>query len=285
MTSLTSAFSDSAVQPVRSGQSASPDLARNALIFGIGFQVAMFAPSLIAYALDERLVNAINIWTKPLKFQVSLVLHMLTMIWLMPLLSQAWQRSRSIRWSATAVAFAATAETAYIVLQSARGRGSHYIVQTPLEAAGYAAMGIGAVTLVLGSFILGIAIWLSRGHDRAGFRLGAILGLTAGSVLTLVTAGYLSTSLAVETGRWVGGLRNDATGLPLLGWSTTGGDYRVAHFFATHTMQALPLLGLAADRFAPARARLVIRVAATVCAAVVAATFMQARNGSPFLVW
>ena len=285
MTSLTSAFSDSAVQPVMSGKSASPDVARSVLIFGIGFQLAMFAPSLIAYALDERLVNAINIWTKPLKFQLSLSLHMLTMIWLMPLLSEAWRRSRSIRWSATAVAFASTVETAYIVLQSARGRGSHYIVQTPLEATGYAAMGIGAVTLVLGSFILGIAIWRTGGHERPGFRLGAILGLTVGSVLTLATAGYLSTSLAVETGRWVGGLRNDASGLPLLGWSTTGGDYRVAHFFATHMMQVLPLLGLAADKFAPNRPRLVIGVGAMVCVAAVAATFMQARNGSPFLVW
>jgi hypothetical protein len=266
-------------------QSGSPDLARCVLIFGIGFQIAMLGTSAIAYAFDERLVNAINIWTKPLKFQISLSLHMLTMIWLMPLLSESWLRSRSIRWSATAVAFAAMFETAYIVLQSARGRGSHYIVQTPPEAAGYAAMGVGSVALVLGSFILGFAIWRTGGRAHPGFRLGAILGLTIGSVLTLVTAGILSSGRLIESGRWIAGLKNDASGLPLLGWSTTGGDYRVAHFFSTHIMQALPLLGLTADRLLPSKVRLVVGVGALGSVAVVAATFMQARSGLPFLAW
>jgi hypothetical protein len=285
MASIPSASAVGPLQPFLPGGPALPDLARRVLIFGIGFQLAMFIPSLMAYLVDDRLVNAINIWTKPLKFQVSLSIHMLTLIWLMPLLSDAWQRSRSIRWSATGVAFAAMAETAYIVLQSARGLGSHYVVQTPMEAAGYAAMGIGAVALVLGSFILGIGIWRSAGRDRPGFRLGAILGLTIGSALTLLTAGYLSSGRLIETGRWVSGLKNDASGLPLLGWSTAGGDLRVTHFFATHMMQVLPLLGLAADRLAPNKVRWVVGSAAFAGVAAVAATFLQAWNGRAFLAW
>ncbi len=285
MASLISAASHGNLKPDAFTQSGSPDLARRVLIFGISFQIAMFGPSLIAYGIDDRLVNAINIWTKPLKFQISLSLHMLTMIWLMPFLAESWVRSRAIRWSATTVAFAAMFETAYIVLQSARGRGSHYIVQTPLEAAGYSAMGVGSLALVLGSFILGIAIWRTQGRDRPGFRLGAILGLIIGSVLTLVTAGILSSGRLVESGRWVTGMKNDASGLPLLGWSMTGGDHRVSHFFSTHIMQALPLLGLAADRFAPKKVWPVIGAGALGSVVVVAATFMQARNGIPFLVW
>lgn len=257
--------------------------ARRVLIFGIGLQMAMFVPSLLAFLLDERVVNAINVWSKPLKFQLSMSLNMMTMLLLLPLLSAAWLASRTVRWSALAVAFASTFEIAYIVLQASRGRASHFNALTPPEYFMYQAMGVGSVILVLGPFIVGLAIWRSpAGHTR-GLRLGAILGLTLGAALTLFTAGYLSSSIIVETGRWAAGVRNDSSGLPLLGWSTVGGDLRVSHFFATHTMQALPLVGLAADKFAPEKYRLLVWIAAAICTGIVALTFLQARSGTPFL--
>jgi hypothetical protein len=257
--------------------------ARRVLIFGIGLQIAMLITSLAAYMLDERLVNAINVWSKPLKFQLSISLNMLTMLLLLPLLSVAWLSSRTIRWSATAVAFASTFEIAYIVLQASRGRASHFNTLTPVEGVMYQLMGIGSVILVLGPFIVGLAIWRSPAADNLGLRFGAILGLTIGAALTLFTAGYLSSSIILESGRWVGGAKNDASGLPLLGWSTTGGDLRVSHFFATHTMQVLPLVGLAADRFMQNKGRLLVWIAALVCISIVAVTFVQARSGMPVL--
>jgi hypothetical protein len=261
------------------------DYAGRTLRFGIGIQLALLVPSALAYLVDTRTLNDINIWTKPIKFQLSLALLMATILVLLPLLTHAWRASRTIRWSAAAMAFASTFETAYIVVQSARGRGSHYFVEVPIEAAMYRLMGLGAVTLVAAAFIVGFAILRSsQAQENRGLRLGAAVGLMLGAVLTLVTAGALSAgAFAPEIGHWIGGDRSDASGIPLVGWSTTGGDLRVAHFFATHLMQALPMLGFLADRVWPASARGIVFGGAAFGTLAVAATFLQAAKGYPFL--
>jgi hypothetical protein len=80
-----------------------------------------------------------------------------------------------------------------------------------------------------------------------------------------------------------GGTRTDAGGLLLFGWSRNGGDLRVPHFFATHIMQALPLLALTLDRIRPDRARVGIWIGALLSIALVGATFVQAASGRPFI--
>ena len=268
------------LDPPRGGFDAA-DAARRALLFGVAIQLALLAPSLIALGLDERLINGVSVWSKPVKFQLSLSLMLLTVAWLLPLLPPARRASRWVRWAALATATAATLEIAYITLQAARGRASHYNADTPLETTLYAVMGVGATTIVTGAFVVGVAIWRSPpAPGRAGLRLGAAVGLTLGAVLTLITAGILSGG--GEAGHWVGASRTDAGGLPLFGWSRVGGDLRVPHFFATHIMQALPLLGLAADRLAPRRAIPAVWIGAGLGVAIVVATFVQARAGLPF---
>lgn len=258
--------------------------ASSALRFAIGLQIAFLLPSAIALGLDQRLLDGVSVWNKPLKFEFSIIVTLATVVLLLPLLDAATRASRAVRWPAAVMAFAATLEIIYIVLQAARGRASHFNNDTPLEAALYSVMGVGAITLVVGCFIIG---WIIFRHGRSdvgvGTRLGAASGLMVGAVLTLVTAGLMSSGSIAEPGHWVGGIRSDAHGLFLVGWSRSGGDLRVPHFFATHLMQAIPLLGILLDRVAPDKARLgiVLGTMAGVCGVV--ATFALAAMGRPFL--
>lgn len=258
--------------------------ARDLLLLAIGIQVAFLIPSVLAYLLDERLIDGVSVWSKPIKFEVSITLTLGTVALLLPLLDATTRATGTVRWSANVMAIASMLEIVYIVLQAARGRASHFNSETVLETTLYSLMGVGAVSIVAGSFVIGWMIWRHGRSDRGdGLRLGAAWGLMIASVLTVITAGMLSSGAMAEPGHWVGGIRSDAGGLFLVGWSRTGGDLRVPHFFATHIMQALPLLGLVLDRLMPGKARTGIWAGATACVLVVAATFVQAAMGKPFL--
>ena len=41
----------------------------------------MIPPTLVAFFLDGRTVNDVNVWIKPLKFEASLVLYLGTLAW------------------------------------------------------------------------------------------------------------------------------------------------------------------------------------------------------------
>ncbi|HEV7897551.1 MAG TPA: hypothetical protein VGP31_06885 [Planosporangium sp.] len=80
------------------------------------------------------------------------------------------------------------------------------------------------------------------------------------------------------------GVPDGGPSLPLLGWSTTGGDLRIGHFLGIHALQLLSLLALLLGRFftEPVRTRLVWVAAGTYAGLVALATW-QALRGQPLL--
>ncbi len=210
------------------------------------FLVASCIVLLLAYLFDSRLFNGAPIWAKPIKFSLSLAIHFFTLAFL----AQQLDVKRRTGILLTVFGYAAVAsmlfEQLYISIQAGRGRASHFNFETGFEIAMYSAMGVAAVFLVLISFILGVMIW-RHGQSKEssqGLYLGTTIGLIAGSILTLVLAGYMSSG----SSHLVGEAANDANGLPLVGWSRTAGDLRISHFLATHLMQILPIIGWLSDR-------------------------------------
>lgn len=199
---------------------------------------------LIVNQFDQRLLDGMPIWHKPLRFALSLMLHFLTLSILMKLVIPTMREAKRLKWVANAAALSLWFELSYIMIQAAKGRRSHFNFETQLESALYGLMGVGAFCLVLSSFILGIMIWRFGNKEYSGLRYGAIIGLTVGSILTLIFAGFMSGNVTYIEQK----LTLEASVIPYLGWSKVTGDYKPAHFVATHMMQFLPLIGAWLDK-------------------------------------
>jgi hypothetical protein len=219
---------------------------------------------------DVREFNGINVWIKPGKFFVSMVVHFLTTAWALSLLSPDQRKARVVTWSTWVVFITAWAELLYITWRAAEGQASHFNVSTPISAALYSAMALFAVMLVLAPAVIGFIVWRSnRGTVWAesvaiGFGLAAFLSIIVGM------------TLGGNSGHWIGGDLTDATGLPLFKWSTTGGDLRVSHFVGLHAMQIVPFAAFSGRR------DVVWGVAAAITIAT-ALTYIQALSGIPLL--
>ena len=243
--------------------------------------LALMAPTLFAMALDQRTFLDINVWIKPLKFQVALAIYLATLAWFAGWLPTSVAASRWHRVFSMIVVLAVGAEVAWILGAAALGTASHFNDSSPLAAGLYALMGVLAVTLTSASLVYGIAI-LSDRHSRLDpvFRLSVGIGLIATFVLTVAVAGYMSNNGS----HFVGGAHSDAGGLAPMGWARDGGDLRVAHFFATHAMHFIPVFGLIASRMLPAgQGRAAVFAFAGGFVALVGYTFAEALSGRAFL--
>ena len=250
------------------------------LLWQAGLIIIALLPVTFLVSLDDpRQLNDINIWAKPMKFQASVGLHMMTLAFVARFINADVRRKPVVYGLCWVLTFTAIAEVAYITIQAARGRHSHWNFETQFESLMYAGMGVGAVMLILGAAVTGLLVYRYPVHEIGqGLRLGILLGMTLGFVMTLVVAGYMSQNY----GHWVGGIRSDADGLPLVGWVRGGGDLRVSHFFAMHMMQVIPIIGWIADRWSH-RPKHIVIVSSAVSVGAVVATFIQALSGQPFI--
>jgi hypothetical protein len=278
----TNNFYQNLTQHVKQADASSMWLKRSAYI-----TAGLLVVCAVVYLFDTRTVNDINVWIKPNKFNTSLLMQLLTVLWLWQLVEPAQRATKfAVRLMAT-LAISGLIEIFYIAFQSARGRASHFNSQTAWEAFMYTGvMGTAAVVLVVTTSIAGYWIWKhasTEARQHQGMFWGAVMGLFLGGMATLLTASALASGQIAGPGHWVGGIRSDIGGLPILGWSTTGGDLRVPHFFATHLMQALPIAGIFADKVLPSNAKLFVWLASVLGLMVVALTYTQAVSGQPFL--
>jgi hypothetical protein len=241
--------------------------------------IAMIPPTLMALALDPRLLDGVSVWIKPLKFELSIALYAGTLAWFMSFLPAQERDARRFRIWAIVVAAAAAIEMVWIAGAAYFGIASHFNRESSFMATIYPVMGAVAVTLSIPSLVMSRAFWRYRREAaNPAFHLSLALGLILTFVLTVLVAGYMSN----QTGHAVG--TGQGSSVPVLGWSRTGGDLRVAHFFATHAMHFIPAFGWVAARLLPAaRARQSVWIFAAAFTGFIAFTLVQAIMGRPLV--
>ncbi|MBA3907099.1 MAG: hypothetical protein H0X35_10510 [Pseudonocardiales bacterium] len=247
------------------------------LVLFAGAMAALTLGLAVAWLVDDRTVLGAPVWAKPMKFSMSFALYALTLAWM---IDQLPRGRRAGWWLGTVIVAASVVEMVIITGQAARGRRSHFTMDTPFDSALYSVMGATVAVIYLATLAVAVLLLRSRLTDPAAawaLRLGVLVSLLGMSV------GFVM----VARGGHAVGVPDGGPGLPLLGWSTTGGDLRVAHFTGMHALQVLPLVAaLAAPRTGVARAgarvRVVLAVAAAHATLVVLLTW-QALRGQPLL--
>ncbi|NYH41624.1 hypothetical protein HNR22_001351 [Micromonospora jinlongensis] len=257
------------------------------LMFFVYAMAVLAVVCAVGVLVDPRVLVGAPIWLKPFKFAVSFVLYGATLAWMLTLLPR---RSRAAEWAATVIVAMSLVEMVVIVGQVVRGQTSHFNGTSALNSALFSVMGAAIMVLFLAHLVVGIVVLIRRIPDRAaatavGWGLGlSLLGMLAAvpMVLPMQEPGIDGISGAHSVGVVDGG-----AGLPVVGWSTTGGDLRIGHFVGLHALQALPILAILLSRFATrlderTRARLLVVAGAAYGVLTVLLTW-QALRGQPLL--
>lgn len=202
--------------------------------------------------LDDRFITGARAWLKPAKFAVSIMLYSVTLLWM---LSFVRGRPRLVNFVAWVTVLMFLIEIVIIPLQAARGVPSHSNISTTLNGNLFSVMGGAIGVLWLTHLAITILVLLQR-FERPAFALSLQLGLVItliGMSVGILMASPLGTLLASGQGVTPPPLPNGVSGahsigvpdggpgLPVVGWSTVGGDLRVGHFIGLHALQILPL--------------------------------------------
>lgn len=232
----------------------------------------------IVSLFDAQQILGINRWIKPMKFTVSTWIYLWTVAVYLYFINGREKSKRIIGWGAAALL---SGEIVLIVMQAARGTTSHFNFTKGFDSMVFSAMGL---MIAVNTFLI---IYLTYIYFRAdidlpkaliwGMRLGLIIFLLAS-----VEGGYMS----AQTGHAVG-IKDGGAGLPLVNWSTTGGDLRAAHFIGMHAFQAIPLFAVMLvwlkKRSSPVRPAALTVLFALVYFASFTLIFVQALQGKPLL--
>lgn len=201
---------------------------------------------LIGLTFDHRIVTGVDTWLKPLKFSISIFLYCVTWAWL---ISQLPRWRRSAHRLGTVMAVALIIEQLCIVGAAAAGTTSHFNVSTPLATTIWGIMAISITTLYVCAFVTTGAVFfvrLSTPSITYALRAGAVLaliGMGLAYLMTIPQPGQITNFRGIIGAHTVG-LADGGPGLPLLGWSTVGGDLRIPHFVGMHALQVMPICAL-----------------------------------------
>jgi hypothetical protein len=251
--------------------------ATNVVVWTIYLLLLLMLVLLVLLPFDTVQVGGRYRLIKPLNFTMSMAMYLATVVILLDYLRASMWWKKVIGWG---VSICILIGITCITMQAARGTTSHFNNSTPFDSAVSSVMDI--VDPLNSVFVLVLLIFaLQAKYDVS--RLSQ-LGIAFG--LFLFLAGSAIGGLMVVQGQSVVGVAPEGPGLPVVNWSTTGGDFRVAHFLGIHALQIFPIAGWLIDRL-KALPRLAKPTAFVAVSAgyvlLMGLVFVQAMNGVPLV--
>lgn len=249
---------------------------RNSLLYRIGLLHLILAILLlIPLMIDHRQVMGINTWIKPLKFCISICFYTCTFGWILFDLPNSRKWIKGISWT---IAISMVIEICVILYQAGRATQSHFNQSNLFDGVLFGIMGVMIVVNTMAIIITFILfLWKKPNLDKA-----YLLSLRLAFVVFII-------------GNWVGGvmIKNNAhsvgvedggPGIPLVNWSTLGGDLRIAHFLGLHAIQLIPLFSyflLKKTNLSLTNRRIATLLFTVVFGGIVTLLYFQAMKGQP----
>lgn len=263
-------------------------------LVNIGLVLLFILPVLaLAAATDSRTVLDTNVWIKPIKFAVSISIYVVSLSWYSWYMGDRWRTSRIYTLFCQLIVVVVVLEMLWLIFASAIGELSHFNQTHAILKPVYPIMGILATILISLSLIVGVGVLLNKKSSLDPVvKYSLSYGLIVTFCLTIPVASYLAGNPAQTHAVYsdVTNVNTQNAVIPIVGWLRNAGDLRVAHFFGTHAMHFIPLLGLIIGTLLGSRAKGNVKLGAGVAAGItvvyslfVAFTFYQAVTGKPFL--
>jgi len=249
----------------------------NVLVWTVYLQLMLMAVLLILLPFDTVQVAGRYRLIKPLNFSMSMAMYLATVVILLDYLRASMWWKKVISWG---VSICILTAITCITMQAMRGTTSHFNNSTSFDSTVSSLMDI--VDPLNSAFVLVLLIFAlqSRYNVSRSSQLGIVFGIL------VFLAGSVIGGVMVAHGQSVVGVAPGGPGLPVVNWSTTGGDFRVAHFLGIHALQILPIAGWLVDRLEglPRRAKPTAVVAVSAgYVLLMGIVFLQAMNGVPLV--
>ena len=208
---------------------------RNKLLYWFG--IVCWIGGIICLLLSlntDTLVLGINAYIKPVKFFISVAIAVWTFAWLLYYLED----QKKVYKYGIASIILLSFELIVITGQAARGKLSHFNVDTVAETILFQLMGIAILVYTVWT---GYMCYLFYKQKQFSISSGYVTGIKWGIIAFVVFAleGGIMGALMRHTVHGTDG----GEGLPFINWNISQGDLRVAHFFGMHGLQVLAFTG------------------------------------------
>jgi len=227
--------------------------------------------------VDDRTLGGINVWIKPFKFAISTGIYILSVGYLITFYPFSNRKKKIIN---GITAWTLLIEYGVIFIQGARGVKSHYNMSSLVDGLMYASMGIMIAINVL-IMLLFIVETIRLKLDVSKSQQWSIL---LGWVV-IVLGSWIGGQMIAQLSHSVG-VADGGNGIPILNWSTKGGDLRIAHFFSIHGLQLIPVLAYILDQKwkTTEKNRIVgVTLFALLYVGLIGFVFYQAKQGMPLI--